>query len=189
MKKVAIVVSIILIPTTFHIFVLSSWLTSLYNEWHTLYLFILFLVFIWTCSILLTILHFIRVSVTHPGFTSLSMNSYNDSDHNYMKLPPSPILNNHSTSIISQTIPSSAAAAFSSHCHICDVPKPPRTHHCRKCNRCVYQYDHHCHLTSSCKLYIYIYSLSMRVFWLIIHDRYRIKKQKVFHRISILGHD
>jgi len=32
----------------------------------------------------------------------------------------------------------------------CRVHKPPGTHHCKWCNRCVLQYDHHCFWTGVC---------------------------------------
>ena len=35
-------------------------------------------------------------------------------------------------------------------CLDCDAPKPPRTHHCPSCKRCVLKRDHHCFLTASC---------------------------------------
>lgn len=35
-------------------------------------------------------------------------------------------------------------------CKKCFVPKPPRTHHCSICNRCVLMYDHHCPWLNQC---------------------------------------
>lgn len=29
-------------------------------------------------------------------------------------------------------------------CKRCLIPKPPRTHHCSICNKCILKYDHHC---------------------------------------------
>lgn len=29
-------------------------------------------------------------------------------------------------------------------CKKCLIPKPPRTHHCSICNRCILKFDHHC---------------------------------------------
>lgn len=29
-------------------------------------------------------------------------------------------------------------------CKKCEVPKPPRAHHCRYCKRCILRMDHHC---------------------------------------------
>uniref|UniRef100_A0A4D5RZQ9 Palmitoyltransferase n=1 Tax=Ixodes scapularis TaxID=6945 RepID=A0A4D5RZQ9_IXOSC len=33
-------------------------------------------------------------------------------------------------------------------CKKCIAPKPPRTHHCSICNRCVLKMDHHCRILS-----------------------------------------
>jgi palmitoyltransferase len=35
-------------------------------------------------------------------------------------------------------------------CSKCEVPKPPRAHHCRFCGRCVPKMDHHCPWTRNC---------------------------------------
>lgn len=35
-------------------------------------------------------------------------------------------------------------------CVICHSWKPPRAHHCRRCNRCVYRMDHHCIWIGNC---------------------------------------
>ena len=36
------------------------------------------------------------------------------------------------------------------YCAICQIYKPPRTHHCRRCNRCVLRMDHHCLWINNC---------------------------------------
>ncbi len=38
-------------------------------------------------------------------------------------------------------------------CEICQCLKPPRTHHCSFCGRCVVRLDHHCHWTNNCVAY------------------------------------
>lgn len=35
-------------------------------------------------------------------------------------------------------------------CPACQVPVPPRAHHCKLCSMCVLKRDHHCYFTASC---------------------------------------
>lgn len=35
-------------------------------------------------------------------------------------------------------------------CEICQTFKPPRCHHCSKCNRCLLKFDHHCYMLDTC---------------------------------------
>lgn len=35
-------------------------------------------------------------------------------------------------------------------CKKCDSPKPPRTHHCSICNKCILKMDHHCPWLNNC---------------------------------------
>lgn len=39
---------------------------------------------------------------------------------------------------------------FSKFCKTCDAPKPPRTHHCHICKKCVLAMDHHCPWVATC---------------------------------------
>lgn len=49
-------------------------------------------------------------------------------------------------------------------CRKCIQPKPPRTHHCSVCNRCVLKMDHHCPWLNNCvghynHRYFYLYTV------------------------------
>lgn len=35
-------------------------------------------------------------------------------------------------------------------CSICKTYKPPRSHHCKSCNRCYFKFDHHCGVLDTC---------------------------------------
>ena len=64
-------------------------------------------------------------------------------------------------------------------CAKCKVPKPPRTHHCSTCKRCVRRLDHHCPFTANCigednqhyfLLFIfYSWVATVYAFWLSYH--------------------
>lgn len=46
-------------------------------------------------------------------------------------------------------------------CKKCDSPRPPRTHHCSICNKCILKMDHHCRI-----LYILIYIIVIINNWI-----------------------
>lgn len=53
-------------------------------------------------------------------------------------------------------------------CKKCITPKPPRTHHCSVCDRCILGMDHHCPWLNNCvgyfnARYFYLYMVYMVV--------------------------
>uniref|UniRef100_A0A1B6DJI2 Palmitoyltransferase n=1 Tax=Clastoptera arizonana TaxID=38151 RepID=A0A1B6DJI2_9HEMI len=60
-------------------------------------------------------------------------------------------------------------------CKKCIAPKPPRTHHCSVCNRCVLKMDHHCPWLNNCVgfnnhryFFMYIIFITLSTLFIII---------------------
>eukprot|EP00760_Papus_ankaliazontas_P027027 PhM_4_TR3110/c1_g1_i4/m.35155/K18932/ZDHHC; palmitoyltransferase len=46
--------------------------------------------------------------------------------------------------------PTNEAAADESYCAICNISRPERARHCKRCGRCVARFDHHCYWLHNC---------------------------------------
>ncbi|GAB1867001.1 Palmitoyltransferase [Camponotus japonicus] len=69
----------------------------------------------------LTLFHFISAIFEGPGYLELKWMPENVTDKQYLQF-----------------------------CIVCQGYKAPRSHHCRKCNRCVLKMDHHCPWINTC---------------------------------------
>ena len=68
-----------------------------------------------------TVSSYFRAVIQGPGFVPLKWNPKDDSICEFLQF-----------------------------CTFCDGYKPPRSHHCRKCNRCCMKMDHHCIWLGKC---------------------------------------
>lgn len=74
-------------------------------------------------------------------------------------------------------------------CAICKKPKPPRAHHCKRCDRCILRMDHHCQWIGNCigfnnhKYFLLslIYSSILLVFSIYMIVACLIKHHQVFY--------
>ena len=64
---------------------------------------------------------------------------------------------------------------FMRYCLKCQCIKPPRTHHCSRCGRCVLRMDHHCRWVDNCvgqrnlKIFlIFVLYLSMQCLYTVV---------------------
>lgn len=56
----------------------------------------------------------------------------------------------------------------SSVCKKCEIARPPRCHHCRRCGHCVLQFDHHCIWLNNCVGYGNLRSFILTVFFVTV---------------------
>ncbi|CAH1795576.1 unnamed protein product [Owenia fusiformis] len=70
---------------------------------------------------IITLYNFFRAAFVGPGFVPYGWKPENVEDTKYLQ-----------------------------YCHFCEGYKAPRSHHCRKCNRCVMKMDHHCPWINTC---------------------------------------
>jgi hypothetical protein len=84
-------------------------------------------------------------------------------------------------------------------CEVCCALKPQRYYHCRRCRRCIYLMDHHCHWVGNCighynaKLYLHLLSNvlihSLIVITIIISnyaDLFDTQQYKIYLLIDVL---
>ncbi|XP_067673599.1 palmitoyltransferase ZDHHC6-like [Haliotis asinina] len=71
--------------------------------------------------VFLTLYNYLNAAWKGPGFVPLRWSPENKNDANFLQ-----------------------------YCDFCEGYKAPRSHHCRKCNRCVMKMDHHCPWINTC---------------------------------------
>lgn len=72
-------------------------------------------------------------------------------------------------------------------CYKCKVQKPPRTHHCKSCNKCVLQMDHHCPWTLNCVGHGNLPHFLRFLVWTVFTATYTLVK--LFQRAIAFYHD
>lgn len=81
--------------------------------------------------VLLILVSFVRASVSDPGEVPPAWREW---DGDPATVPDAP----------GYAVGAAAAAAAERYCDSCKLFKPPRAHHCKRCERCVARMDHHC---------------------------------------------
>jgi hypothetical protein len=72
---------------------------------------------------------------------------------------------------------------FLKECILCNGVKPPRTHHCSKCGRCVMRMDHHCPWIGNCvgfKNLKYFLLFNVYVFFVCLSSVIVVSKELVY---------
>ncbi len=72
-------------------------------------------------SVAMTLYFFFACMISEPGFVPQQWKPFNDADRQHLEF-----------------------------CKMCAGYKPPRSHHCRRCNRCIKRMDHHCPFINNC---------------------------------------
>jgi len=82
--------------------------------------------------VVMSLINYIRAYVTSPGYIGRVQRSEKS----------------NSKSLLANT--EKLDGTRHNYCMICQIYKPPRCHHCRRCNRCVLRMDHHCLWINNC---------------------------------------
>ncbi|CAG0897466.1 unnamed protein product [Darwinula stevensoni] len=103
------------------------------------------------------IFHFTMGVLVSPGYPPCLL----ELSFPYAFLAPADAVSNSSCFFQDAAVPEVSAI-----CKKCIAPKPPRTHHCSVCNRCILKMDHHCPWLNNCvghynHRYFYLYMVYM----------------------------
>ncbi len=83
-------------------------------------------------------------------------------------------------------------------CHKCDINRPPRSHHCRVCEVCVLEYDHHCPWVNGCIGYNNYRNFVLLIFYIMLGCWYgacmlvwdfceMMRKYSTLHGFKLMG--
>ena len=73
------------------------------------------------------------------------------------------------------------------YCNHCQLPKPPRCHHCSICNACVLNMDHHCPWVANCVGMCNYRYFVLFMFWVVIGCSYFVVFAMPYSGINVLG--